>query len=119
VPRQREVLSEQEGGTVSPLSADDQLATALDEIRERWSKVAYVGLNPEVVPEPGHQPSWLADVSRLLAALEAADAALKRHMQWFGSMGERLCGGCLRPVPCPDTNVIAAALAKGGGGTDG
>lgn len=73
----------------------DGLAAALAEIRERWSKVEYVGLKPEVVPEPGHQPSWLADVPRLLAAL---DEVLKLHQPKpiyglaFTSDDKPLCG---------------------------
>jgi hypothetical protein len=101
---------------VSPLSADDQPAATLAEIRERDKRVWNLRGNVGGLLAINEAKD---DVPRLVAALEAADAALKRHMQWFGSMGDRLCGGCLRPVPCPDTNVIAAALAKGGGGTDG
>jgi hypothetical protein len=48
----------------------------------------------------------------LLAALEAADAALRRHMHPFTDhQGISLCGGCLRPSPCPDEAAITAALA--------
>ena len=54
----------------------DRLDAELTAIRERWSKVAYVGMKPEVVPEAGHQPEWLPDVPRLVAA---AEAALKVH----------------------------------------
>ena len=49
----------------------DRAAGMVAAIRERWSKVAYVGMKPKVVPEAGHQPEWLPDVPRLLAAVEA------------------------------------------------
>jgi len=58
-------------------AAPGPVAAELAAIRERWSKVAYVGLRPEVVPEPGHQPEWLPDVPRLLAAVEAVLAMHK------------------------------------------
>lgn len=54
----------------------DSARRDLDGIRERWSKVAYVGLKPEVVPEPGHQAPWLPDVDHLVKAVEAA---LRHH----------------------------------------
>ena len=68
----------------------------LAAIRERWSRVAYVGLKPEVVPEPGRQPSWLADIPRLL---DGYDALLKLHrlkpnygLAFSPSTGAPLCG---------------------------
>lgn len=77
--------------------ATDPAAAALAEIRERWSKVKYVGLKPEVVPEPGYQPPWLPDVDHLLAAVEAV---LKGHGDeppapgWYDA--GRYCPACTR-----------------------
>ena len=49
---------------------------------------------------------------RLLAAIEALTGALERHQQWFkDERGVKICGGCLEPVPCKDTDVIGRALA--------
>ena len=58
----------------------------------------------------------------LLAAVDALTGALERHQQWFTDKnGTRICGGCLEPVPCKDTDVIGRALAGTGkeGSEDG
>ena len=84
-------------------------ASALEEIRERWSKVAYVGLKPEVVPEPGYQPPWLPDVDHLL---KAVDAALSRHRPVIRKQGHpAMCEWDNRRWPCPEVADITAALA--------
>jgi hypothetical protein len=100
----------------------DDVTALLSGIRERWSKVAYVGLRPEVVPEPGDQPPpWLPDVPHLLAAVEALSTALQRHREWFtDSKGVMLCGGCLKPVPCPDDpDAIVEQALSGKDSADG
>jgi hypothetical protein len=48
-------------------------------------------------------------IARLLSRVAALEAALRCHVPAFTDPeGVVLCGGCLRPAPCPD-----AALAGG------
>lgn len=88
----------------------DDLTALLEEIGQRWSKVAYVGLKPEVVPEPGHQPSWLPDVPRLLGAL---GAVLKAHRP---NTADGRCNWCRDPdgqrsaFPCGEYLTIKRIL---------
>jgi len=51
---------------------DDQVTMALEEIRERWSKIAAIEVKDGVVPEPAPDPilKWHTDIPRLLAAVE-------------------------------------------------
>jgi hypothetical protein len=49
----------------------DPVAAELEAIRERWDKAGSVNLKEGVVPEPGPQPAWLPDVTRLLALVAA------------------------------------------------
>jgi hypothetical protein len=60
------------------------------------------------------------DVPHLLAAIEDLTAALERHREWFSRNGFKICGGCLRPAPCPDDPDMIVARALGGkGGSNG
>jgi hypothetical protein len=93
---------------VTPATAP---AAILDQIRERWSKVARVELKPEVVPEPGCQPPWLPDVDHLLKAVEDV---LKLHQGITdGDYPESLalCEEDGEFSRCPTVSAITAALA--------
>jgi hypothetical protein len=60
------------------------------------------------------------DVPHLLAAIEDLTAALERHREWFSRNGFKICGGCLRPAPCPDDpDVIVARALSGKDSSDG
>jgi len=85
----------------------DPVVTYLAAVGERWSQVEYVGLKPEVVPESGPPPQWLADIPRLLRAvtevLALADALI--IPQPGDSPALAACGRKLR-------RIIAAELLK-------
>jgi hypothetical protein len=55
---------------------DERLTAALDEIRERWAKIARVECHPDVVPagvgERAQPEDWRPDVPCLLAAIDRA-----------------------------------------------
>ncbi|HEV2451625.1 MAG TPA: hypothetical protein VGS62_06845 [Streptosporangiaceae bacterium] len=100
--------------------SDDPATATLDQIRERFETVTAIPL--ETLPlEPEQAAAFAAlvmDIPSLVAAVEDAARALERHMHWFTEHGSsiKLCGGCLEPVPCPDSDVITRALNGGGEG---
>ena len=89
------------------MTETDRLDAELAAIRERWSKVAYVGMKPEVMPEAGHQPEWLPDVPHLLAAVEAA---LALHVA--STADPYWCKECGHSFPCWTRRKISAEALR-------
>jgi hypothetical protein len=59
-------------------------------------------------------PEHTAERERLAAEIADLKDALRRHTFYFDdSKGERLCGGCLRPHPCPDRKLAKARKGTG------
>ncbi len=60
------------------------------------------------VNAPGDHAACDAETARLQARIARLEAALRRHTEFFtDSHDTELCGGCLRPSPCPDLGLLA------------
>jgi len=90
------------------MTMPDPVATHLQEVQERWD-TAENAVYSTLLGRAQALVS-LADIPRLVAALEAALAALARHQKTITDKHGTVCAGCLSGWPCPDSEVVAREL---------
>ena len=105
--------------------ADNPSAT-LEEAKRIADSLHFACRIPDKKPDftacggPAAEAYWdyftPARITALLAAVDAAQAALARHQHKITDRQGTICAGCLREWPCPDAGVITRAL---NGGNDG
>lgn len=99
---------------------DDPAAT-LEEAKRIADGLHFACRIPDKKPDffacggPAAEAYWdyftPARILSLLAALDAAQAAIERHTGSFTDRnGVKVCGGCLRDAPCPDREAITREL---------